>query len=406
MFVQNSFISAARERYVEGNAGTMAWMLDRPMLHGAFLNTKVNSLSLQDYGSADGLRGPDFTYGWIQGRGLEALVTHAAYFEKSNPLLAARMDDAGRVLYEKLLQLQGVGHAYFCYDPSFTPVYPDGEALRVQESPADIFTYSDAFVAKGLLAAAARYARADLPRHMAYFAQVIAAIDANRFQMEERRPLSSASLAVQPKDFGPRMILLGAAGMLVRAGLPQAVEFADRFIENVLANHYDEATGLLRNVPGEDACNVGHGIEFVGFALDYLPADADKALIARLERILIASFNAGFVSPGIALSISIETGKALSPNCPWWSLPETIRSAALCWQRTGNPDVLAIWQKADEAFYTHYWRGTPPLAYQTMTAAGPIDFVPATPDLDPGYHTGLSLLAAIRVAEALAPQSR
>ena len=30
-----------------------------------------------------------------------------------------------------------------------------------------------------------------------------------------------------------------------------------------------------------------------------------------------------------------------------------------------------------------------------MTADGPADFVPATPDLDPGYHTGLSLLAAI-----------
>jgi hypothetical protein len=37
-----------------------------------------------------------------------------------------------------------------------------------------------------------------------------------------------------------------------------------------------------------------------------------------------------------------------------------------------------------------------------MTAEGPIDYVPATPDLDPGYHTGLSLLAAIEVADALA----
>ena len=36
-----------------------------------------------------------------------------------------------------------------------------------------------------------------------------------------------------------------------------------------------------------------------------------------------------------------------------------------------------------------------------MTVDGPIDHVPATPDLDPGYHTGLSLLAAIEVADAL-----
>jgi len=40
-----------------------------------------------------------------------------------------------------------------------------------------------------------------------------------------------------------------------------------------------------------------------------------------------------------------------------------------------------------------------------MTRDGPVDFIPATPDLDPGYHTGLSLLAAITVADALLPAS-
>lgn len=402
----SAFIGPAKMRYFRGNAGTLAWMLDRPSLQGGFLNTKVNSLSLKDYGPEDGLRGPDFTYGWIQGRGLEALVTHAAYFAESDPEFAARLDVAGRALYEKLQQLQAVGHAYFCYDTNMRPVYPEGETLHPQLAPADIFTYSDAFVAKGLVAASARYAPANLPQHLDYFARVIAAIESGRFQMDERRPLSDESLAAQPDDFGPRMILLGAAAMLVEAGVPQAADFADRFIAHVLDHHYDEATGLLRNAPGEDACNVGHGIEFVGFALDYLPENADKSLISKLERILISSFDRGYVGPGIALSISIETGKPLSPNCPWWSLPETIRSAALVWQRTESPAVLAIWQKADAAFYTHYWRETPPLAYQTMTASGPLDFVPATPDLDPGYHTGLSLLAAIRVAEAIAPQSR
>jgi len=43
---------------------------------------------------------------------------------------------------------------------------------------------------------------------------------------------------------------------------------------------------------------------------------------------------------------------------------------------------------------------SPPVAYQTMTKEGPIDWVPATPDLDPGYHTGLSLLAAIEAGGA------
>jgi len=397
----DAFISSAGRRYARANAATMAWVLDRPRLGEAFLNTKVNSISLKDYGAEDGLRGPQFTYGWIQGRGLESLAAHAAYFGASDPELAARLDDAGRALYAGMKALQASGHAYFCYDAAMKPVYPaEGGDLAPQTTPADIYTYSDAFVAKGLVAGAARYAPEDLPTNLEYLARVIAAIEAGRFQMDERRPLSDESLAAQADDFGPRMILLGAAALLVDAGVPEAAAFAQRFIAHVLERHYDDATGLLRNVPGEDACNVGHGIEFVGFALDYLPMDADPALVAKLERVLIASFEAGFKGPGIALSVSVETGEALSPNCPWWSLPETIRSAALVYERTGNAAALDVWRRADDAFFTNYWRGRPPLAYQTMTASGPIDFVPATPDLDPGYHTGLSLLAAIRVSEA------
>ena len=120
----------------------------------------------------------------------------------------------------------------------------------------------------------------------------------------------------------------------------------------------------------------------------------------------IASFRKGFVGPGIALAISAGTGEVLDPLCPWWSLPETIRSAALCYGRTGNAEALAVWKDAHQAFFSRYWRADPPVAYQTMTADGPIDYVPATPDLDPGYHTGLSLLAAIEVADALATANR
>ena len=65
------FIAAARTTYAAANAGTLRWMLARPALHGVYLNTKLNSITLADYGVADGVRGPDFTYGWIQGRGLE-----------------------------------------------------------------------------------------------------------------------------------------------------------------------------------------------------------------------------------------------------------------------------------------------------------------------------------------------
>jgi hypothetical protein len=397
------FVAAARQTYIDANAGTMKWLLARPRLGGSFLNSKQNSIALADYTDADGWRGPGFTYGWIQGRGLEALATHAAYFAAGDAVLAQALDEAGAGLYGALDALQKRdGHAYFSYDAQMRPVYPGDDSIAVpQTGPADVFTYSDVFVTKGLIAASARHARADAARHLSALDRIVEAIEDGRFQMDEKRPLSAEALAAEPEDFGPRMILLGGAGMLHRLGLADAAGFADRFVAHVLDRHFDTASGLLRNVPGEDACNVGHAIEFVGFALDYLPADADRELVARLEAILLASFAAGFAGPGISLSVSVSTGRQLSPHCPWWSLPETIRAAALCYERTGNPAAMAVWQRAHEAFFANYWRGRPAIAYQTMTTDGPVDFVPATPDLDPGYHTGLSLLAAIEVADRL-----
>jgi hypothetical protein len=378
-------------------------MLARPPLFGKFLNTKQNSITLADYSVADGWRGPGFLYGWIQGRGLEAICTHAAFFEHEDAELASALDAAGRSLYRALDDLHARhAHAYFCYDGELRPVYPgDGGAVVEQKRPADLYTYSDAFFCKGLVAAAARYSEKGLERHLADLAAIVQSIEDGRFVIDEQRPLDRESLAAQEDDFAPRMILLGAAGLLHRIGRRGEASFAERFIAHVLDRHHDERTGLLLNVPGAESTNVGHAIEFVGFALEYLPLSAEPELVERLETILVASFAAGMSYPGIRLTVSAETGAATSPYCPWWSLPETIRAAALAYERTGNEASLEIWRRAHDAFFGSYWRGTPPIAYQNMTADGPVDVVPATPDLDPGYHTGLSLLGAIEVIDRL-----
>ncbi|WP_367716041.1 hypothetical protein AB2N04_17985 [Nitratireductor sp. GISD-1A_MAKvit] len=404
MTAGNAFFQSAASRYSAANADTLNWMLDRPRLGPGFLNTKVNSLTLADYGEADGLRGPHYVYGWIQGRGLEALVTHAAFFEDRDPALAKRLDEAGRSLFRVLGELRSRdGHVYFRYDAGLQPVRVTGEETVTTQEPADeVFTYSDAFAAKGLVAAAARFTPEELPEHLSYLGNVITAIEEGRFQMGEENPLGAESIAAEPDDFGPRMILLGAAGMLERCGLEQHTAYARRFIDHVIDNHLDTETGLLRNVPGGDACNVGHGIEFAGFALDHAQVRDDSGLVSLLERILIASFQASFEQTGLHLAVSVSSGEKLSPFRPWWSLPETIRTAALAHHLTASREALSVWQRADAAFFNHYWRGHPPIAYQTRTSVGPTDYVPATPDLDPGYHTGLSLLAAIHVAEALA----
>lgn len=396
------FFAAARQRYLAANAETLRWMLARPPLRGAFVNTKMNPLSLVDYAAVDGWRGPDHVYGWIQGRALEAIVTHAAAFESIDPALTEALDAAGRRLYAALDPLRAAdGHVYFCYDRAMNPIRFVDEIFLPQQRPADIFTFSDTFAAKGLVAAAARYAPADLPRQLEGLATVIAAIEDDRFQIDEKVPLGRAMLEAEAADFGPRMIMLSAGALLTRIGRRDLTGFADRFITHVIDNYFDPASGLLRNVPGEDRCNVGHGIEFVGFALDHLGADVDPELLRVLETVLVSSFDKGLKGPGVRLVVSAASGAPISPYCPWWSLPETIRSAALCHERTRSADSLRVWRKADELFFRDYWREGTGIAYQCLTDDGPIDYVPATPDLDPGYHTGLSLLAAVGMVDRL-----
>jgi hypothetical protein len=399
------FFLDAAARYRASNAATLRWVLSRPPLKGVYLNTKLNPLTLADYTQEDGWRGPDYVYGWIQGRGLEAAATHAAAFITSDPQLSDALMQAVSRLTPALDALRSRdGHAYFSYDQNMAPIRFENGIPVPQDTPSEIFTFSDAFAAKGLVAAAAASASPDLPRHCQALFAVTQAISEGRFQMDEKRPLSAATIADQPNDFGPRMILLGAAGMLVRAGLGEvAASFADTFIEEIIRGHLDPRSGLLRNAPGLDACNVGHAIEFVGFALDYLPNDCDPDLLATLREILLSSVRCGLQGPGIRLVVSVETGTPTSPYCPWWSLPETIRAAALCWERTHDDAVLDIWRQCDAIFFRDYWRPEASIAYQCLTPEGPVDYVPATPDLDPGYHTGLSLLAAIDMIDRVSP---
>ncbi|MCP8939325.1 hypothetical protein NK718_12430 [Alsobacter sp. SYSU M60028] len=394
------FLREARTAYVAANAGALRWMLDRPRLHGAFLNTKQNSITLRDYGPEDGWRGPDVTYGWIQGRGLEAMATHAAFFEQEDPALAQRLDEAAQPLYRALAELLARdGHAAFAYDADMRPVYPDADgALRPQRQRPDIYTFSDIFVLKGLAAGAARYDRAGLDRPVTGLLDLARAIEDGRFVSDERQLLDGAALARDRGDYGPRMIMLGAAALLRQLGWADEARFGLRFVDHVLAGNL-LPDGRLADKPGDDAFNPGHAIEFAGFALDLLGDEASPQLRETLERVFLAAFSAGFAAPGIRLRVSLATGEPLAPYFPWWSLPEAVRAAALAWERSRSPETLAAWRRASNAFFAFYWRGDPPLAYQTRTEDGPVDYVPATPDLDPGYHTGLSFLGAVRAID-------
>ncbi len=430
MNVPAEFMQHTRSRYIQANGNALDWQLERMSASNALINTKINSISLLEYSHADGNRGPDFIYGWIQGRGLEAMVTQATYFQTSRPELSRRLDKKAIVLYNTLSKLYSSQNgAYFCYDKNIKPIcFADANGLTPQHRQENISTYADIFVTKGLIAAASRFAQSNLAKHLDALDTIIDAINHDRFLMSESLHITDSLLKTQPLDFGPRMIALGAAALLHQLDLAEYDTFSAKFIDHILTHHVDLNSGLVANQPGGHVCNIGHGIEFAGFALDIirqkayaestasteLPSTSKQAMITdftastdlteKLSRVITSSFSAGFNGIGIQLSVDISSMTPIDVHCPWWSLPETIRAAALAYEATGETAMCDIWRTTDEAFFTNFWRLNPPIAYQMLTSDGPVDSVPATPDLDPGYHTGLSLLAAIEAADRMLKQ--
>lgn len=395
------FIHTATATYARINVEALEWMLARPSGRAPFLDLKLNSITLRDYTQADGLRSPDYVYGWIQGRGLEALVTHGVWLKTRNPGLSERLLARARLLYRALVELvDRHGGAYFIYDRSLVPAWPDEQGVMHTQNLRNGYRGpADAFVAKGLIAAAKQFDLERLDDWLAFLADIVAAVEQGRLVLAEKQAFDASAMARQADNYSSRMLMLSAADLLNRLDLRGAAGFGERFIAQVLDRHLHPGRKLLSDEAGGDFCNPGHAIEFAGFALAYCRASGITAPLQILLDLVEACAAQGFHGPGLAIGASISTGQIESPYYPWWTLPETIRSAAYAYAVSGESRFLDIWREAHDRFFANYWRGQPPLAIQNRDIYGPVDVAPATPDLDPLYHTGLSLLGVVELME-------
>ena len=293
-------LSDMRCVYLKQNSRALQWLIERMEPSSPLINTKLNSISLNDYTDNDGVRGVKYTYGWIQGRGLEALVIHAEYLKTRDPGLSQTLFEKASALYKFLYPLfDATSSANFCYDEQMQPICSSEESgLLLQTRENDIATFSDIFMIKGLMAASKHAAPDNLMRHVSDLDAVVDQIRRGRFQMNEKSHLSSSAIATEPRDFAPRLITIGAAALLHRLELQEYDTFSDEFVQYIFDHYYDSKTGLLATVPSGDICNVGHTIEFAGFALEARRSCIDNKLSNRLAQLIIVAWNAGFVENG------------------------------------------------------------------------------------------------------------
>lgn len=385
-----------------------------------FIDSKFDIVTERDFGPEDEyFRRKDCIYTWIQGRGLESFAGHAAWYRGNGDYDLA--ESTGDMLCRVATKLESCriaagGRLPFAFRP-------DGSAVWLQEPSAANF--SDLFYSKGL------FATGTLLRHVPWqkegeeqFRRVLAAIRNREFRtdqhaFDEKNPVSHIP-GKYPQ--GPRMIALGGLALFAKARPAEAfwLDTAAEFIHYILDHHintgqipglqkYDFVEALdEQQQPWRDGenllCDPGHALEFIGLATKCLlimqEQQRNQSLLQRCRELFpglfLHLFRLGFApAGGIVKSYDLMSRKPVNDDMPWWSLPESMRAAAELLVFCPGADSAAIlecyYQAAEALFYGYLQNCS--FACQTLDASGRIsNAIPAVPDVDPGYHTNLSLI--------------
>ena len=420
-----------------------------------WIDTKLSLITGEDYRDDDLVRGRDTVYGWIQGRGLEALAGHAVWMasgglpEEPTELIERIRGIMRCVLAElRAVRRKNGGHLFFFLNRQGEPfmLEESGEMRPTTLSEQSPYNFSDMFGAKGMYVAA-DYLQDESVKDEArqYCVAVYEAIIEGSF-VTDQQPLDPKN-PIRPvpgrHSQGPTMIEIGAAALLTQ--YEKSSEWVERgltLIEWILANHvnlkgrwdylreYDfvefiDDDGAPYRQDGQIVSDSGHSLEFVGLAWRF--TDVVKSLgladtghqnrLADIERvlpdILFRNFENGIQRKvgGFCKTVDLLSREPINSDLPWWIAPETIRAAAGCWRMAKGAQekqrCLGIIAECHNMFVRHYVRRELNLmAVQTRDISGKVvDVIPATSDADPGYHTSLSLIDALKVLEELSQEA-
>ena len=265
---------------------------------------------------------------------------------------------------------------------------------------------------------------------------------------DQARQITAADAGSETRTHGPRMIVLGAIGEVLktmqarpedpafdldalRGGL---IQIALPFIEAILEKNYrEEPPGFweysdIEGNPASDRnghvlVDPGHATECAGFLAElvpFLPArwgdsgwNRDRVLQAALDIHLFAE-RIGFTDAGVMTKFAdLSSGEVLpdiqavpdgsTPTAPWFSVREHSASALRLYTLTGDTRLLRSYQKAQNASYLHYPNKR--IGGQMVQTLHPLtlealDIAPATGNLDP-MHDGRSRVREMENLERL-----
>ncbi len=420
----------------------LRFMLDRYDPHYGFIDTKVkifNSRDFKELTKGDDIYRKDIIFSYVQGRALEALAGHCRWLEaKSGSDFAHARDKIKTILPRviermEILREKNSGHVHFMMSVDGTPlkVIENLKTAPLKNIPCKI-NFSDLFYSKGLFAAAQLLEDRKLETEAEnYFKTVAEAIFNNDFIpghqiFDPKNPAQDIQGNSGKFSHGPYMILIGGAALMM-TGTDRGYwrNVIERALQHILNHHLNSGqfSHLQQwdyvefiNAHGQPwmesdntiTCDPGHALEFIGLTCKGLSFFKDDEVIKKqcrkiFPQMLPHIFGFGFnrEQGGLCKSFDLVSRRPMNSDMPWWNLPETMRAAVLT-LRLANGDnreiIVKIFDECRKAFEKYLRKDLYLLAYQTRNNAGkPVDVIPAVPDADPCYHTGLSIIDVIQV---------
>jgi len=419
---------AVRQRLIAGIVGALETVVARQRADYPYLNTKFDISSGRNFHDNDPIRGRQAIYSWIQGRGIEALCEHARWLGESacvpretGETLIAAINHILPPVVEQMEQVRRTNRGLLPF------VFRHDAAASASCSLASATSMSDLFYCKGLAAAGFHFNRRDwIDCAAELFQRVTADLGTGKFQLGQIAfdPRNPVEAIPGRYSHAGRMVGIGAATLFYRlTGDAAYLELGLEFIRYVLKNHtlskeipltpflqgdFWEFIDADRNPwsePNEEVVSdPGHATEFTGLALahmEHCPL-GNGELRKQLANVLLRNFQNGFTGIGIVKTFDLRARRVINGDMPWWSLPETMRAAALAAQRShewgGEADpFVEIFFQCEGAFVRHYlFQGSCHFAVQNLDREGRVSAaIPAIPDADPCYHTGLSLIGCL-----------
>ena len=386
----------------------------------------------------------DVIFSWIQGRGLEALAGHYHWLERSHLLtgsekerILSRIKTMIEIVLVKMESLRSLNNGRLPFIMT-----QKGEALSMDSNGKRVFSdsfdtkmpanFSDLFYAKGLAAAGSLLNDSiAITEAKTLLRMAVLDIENNRFRSDQISfdPKNKPSINPKKRQQGPIMIAIGALALFIELFREKEWVLAGKNFSNHILKHHvniGQWNEVLPNVlveaidefgapwiedDGKIVCDPGHSNEFVGlsakFAINTVKAGFDnpfdQTISRRLFDILSTACEYGWNNEvgGICKTFDARFGFPINSDMPWWPLPETIRAASLLsdipeinFDEKDKTAFLKIIDKCAWALKNNFVNEKVHfMAYQTLSAKGvPLTTIPATPDADPGYHTGLSLI--------------